>query len=64
MEAFLSGRVPAVVPVAVDALEVAASRDPKYREAVKSRREVEKKLREARKRERELLRVAQEPLSR
>lgn len=64
VEAFLAGRAPAVVPVTPDALEEAASRDQKYREAVKARREVEKKLREARKRERELLKAAKERLSR
>jgi AcrR family transcriptional regulator len=37
-----------------------ATRDPKYKEAVKSRREAEKALREARKRERERLRDARE----
>lgn len=45
---------------AVDPVDYVADRDPKYREAVKERREVEKKLREARKRERERLREARD----
>jgi AcrR family transcriptional regulator len=64
VEAFLAGRTGTGSPVAVDALTDAASRDQKYREAVKSRREVEKKLREARKREAELLKAARERLAR
>lgn len=64
IDAFLAGRGGAVVPATVDALADAASKDPKYREAVKARREVEKKLREARKREAELLKAARERLDR
>jgi len=44
----------------VDLVHETAVRDPKYKEAVKSRREAEKALREARKRERERLRDARD----
>ena len=64
VESYLARRSSVAVPVTVDALEVAASGDQKYKEAVKARREVEKKLREARKRERELLKAARERLAR
>ena len=64
VEAFLAGRSPVVVPATVDPLEQAASRDQRYKEAVKARREAEKRLREARKRERELLKAAKERLAR
>ena len=63
IEAYLGGRSPAAPP-ATDPLEKEAERDPRYKEAVKARREVEKKVREARKRERELLRSAREKLRR
>ena len=47
-----------------DPLADAVAHDPKVKEAVKARREVEKKLREARKREREMERNARERLAR
>jgi len=61
VEMFLDGRSPAA-PTAIDPLDVEAGRDPRYKEAVKARREAEKKVRESRKRERELLRAAREKL--
>jgi AcrR family transcriptional regulator len=65
VEAYLDGRAaPSPAAPVVDDLDAEASRDQKYKEAVKARREVEKKLREARKRERELLRAARERLRR
>ena len=47
-----------------DPLAAEVARDPKVKEAVKARREVEKKLREARKRERETARNVRERLRR
>jgi len=61
VEMFLDGRSPAA-PAAIDPLDAEAGRDPRYKEAVKARREAEKKVRESRKRERELLRSAREKL--
>jgi AcrR family transcriptional regulator len=56
---YLEGRPAAVRPAEpYDPLIEEAARDPRVREAVKARREVEKRLREARKRERELLAAA------
>ena len=63
VEVFLAGRS-REAPSPVDALTEQARRDQRYKEAVKSRREVEKKLREARKREREILANVKEKLSR
>ena len=61
VEAVLDGRaIVAPSAPAPDPLDEAAGRDPKVREAVKSRREAEKALREARKREREQLKNARE----
>lgn len=51
-------------PEAPDPHEQLVARDPKVKEAVKSRREAEKALREARKRERERMREARERLRR
>ena len=51
-------------PPEIDPLDREAARDPRYKEAVKARREAEKKVREARKRERELLKAAKEKLAR
>jgi AcrR family transcriptional regulator len=51
-------------PEAPDPYEHLVARDPKVKEAVKSRREAEKALREARKRERERMREARERLRR
>jgi AcrR family transcriptional regulator len=52
------------VTLPADPLDGEVDRDPKVKEAVKARREVEKKLREARKRERETRRNARERLGR
>jgi hypothetical protein len=62
VESYLASapRVDAVV--LADPLDAEVARDPKVREALKARREVEKKLREARKREREMQRNARERL--
>ncbi|HEY4225506.1 MAG TPA: TetR/AcrR family transcriptional regulator C-terminal domain-containing protein [Pseudolysinimonas sp.] len=62
VERYLAGRSPAAPPAPTTG-EQEAKRDPRYKEAVKARREVEKKLTEARKRERELLKAAMEKLS-
>ena len=63
VEAFLDGASPAL-PEQIDALTLSAMKDQRYKEAVKSRREVEKKLREARKKEREILAGVKEKLAR
>ena len=63
VERFLEGR-PAAQADPVDPLLEGALRDPKVKESIKARREVEKQLREARKREREQIRNAKERLSR
>ena len=62
VDAFLAGRSPVEHRPDADPLDAIAARDPKYKEAVKARREVEKKLREARKKERELLKAARDRL--
>jgi AcrR family transcriptional regulator len=67
VESYLAGRSPVAPPAADpldDRLEKEAARDPRYKEAVKARREAEKKVREARKKERELLKAAKEKLTR
>jgi len=63
VEAYLAG-APRVDAVAADAdpLDPEVARDPKVKDAVKTRREAEKRLREARKREREMQRNARERL--
>ena len=63
IESYLAGapKVDEAV-AAADPLDAEVARDPKVKEAVKARREVEKKLREARKREREMQRNAREKL--
>ena len=55
---------PAPRPPLADPIGDEAERDPKYKETVKARREVEKHLREARKKERETLRAARERIER
>jgi AcrR family transcriptional regulator len=62
VESYLAS-APRVDEVALaDPLDAEVARDPKVKEALKARREVEKKLREARKREREMQRNARERL--
>ncbi|HWM33200.1 MAG TPA: TetR/AcrR family transcriptional regulator [Pseudolysinimonas sp.] len=60
LEALISGRVAPPVAPEVDPFAAVVERDPKVKEAVKARREVEKHLREARKRERDMRRNARE----
>jgi AcrR family transcriptional regulator len=62
VESYLATAPQVDVVRAADPLDAEIARDPKVKEAVKARREVEKKLREARKREREAARNAREKL--
>jgi AcrR family transcriptional regulator len=60
MAALLEGRATESAAREIDPLAPEVARDPKVRDAIKARREVEKQLREARKREREAERSARE----
>jgi AcrR family transcriptional regulator len=60
LEALIAGRATASADVVADPFAAVIERDPKVKDAVKSRREAEKHLREARKREREAQRNARE----
>ena len=60
LEVLIAGRATPAPAVEPDPFAEVVERDPKVREAVKHRREVEKQLREARKREREMQRNARE----